>query len=200
MTKKNSVIICVMGKTNSGKDFFAQYLNDTYKIPSIISYTNVPKRDDQEDGIHHFFISDKKMAELKSDDDNLLGYYDASPRGEYCTTIDMVHGSALTYVINPDAIPPMQEKINIYNKKTGSKISLFPVFIYVPEDVLYNRGCQRGDDPDKLKERLDMERPEFDSAYENKENYIISNDGTLSDYIHAIDEFIERFQYLQQSN
>ena len=63
MTKKT--IICLVGKTGTGKDTIAKFLYETFGIESICSYTTRPKRDYEINGVEHYFIDKEKMAYLR---------------------------------------------------------------------------------------------------------------------------------------
>ena len=58
------MIICIVGKTSSGKDSVARILKEKYGIDMVVSYSTAPKREDQIEGVHHYFISSEEMARI----------------------------------------------------------------------------------------------------------------------------------------
>ena len=58
-------IICIVGKSGSGKTFIANYLEEEYGIPMIESRTTRPPRHDGEKG--HNFVSDAEFDTYKDE-------------------------------------------------------------------------------------------------------------------------------------
>ena len=53
--KKPSHVITITGESGSGKTTAAKYLYEKYLIPSVVSWTTRPQRDDEIDGEDHIF-------------------------------------------------------------------------------------------------------------------------------------------------
>ena len=79
-------LIVIVGKSRSGKDTLARYLNELHHVEPIISYATRPKRENEKNGREHWFISPENMTELKKSP--MLAYtYNAKTGHEYCASL-----------------------------------------------------------------------------------------------------------------
>lgn len=153
-------IIAVVGKTASGKDTVAKYIENTYSIKPIVSYTTREKRVCEVNGREHFFVTDKEMDQLIADKNALLAYAPANAAGiRYCATTANLPGETFVYIINPKALQEM--------KQNHKELEVIEIALYLDESVIRKRAKARGDDETKIDERLDAERAEFDDYMEN---------------------------------
>lgn len=67
------MIICIVGKTSSGKDSVAKIANKLFNLNMVVSYTTRPKRSYETDGVEHYFISKERMKEIK-ENDTMIAY------------------------------------------------------------------------------------------------------------------------------
>lgn len=61
---KNSIrplIIAVVGSSGTGKTTIAKELHNANKIPTLVSYTTRPMRNNEVNGVDHHFVSDSDM-------------------------------------------------------------------------------------------------------------------------------------------
>ena len=104
-------IICIVGKTGTGKDTIAKYLYNKYGIDAICSYTTREKRDYETDGKEHWFITKDKMDYIKNNE-HMLGYTINDKTGiEYCATAESINDNYVVYIINPNGIKYMQKHL-----------------------------------------------------------------------------------------
>ena len=154
----------IVGKTRSGKDTIAKYLKENHGVEPIVSYTTRPKRDNETDGVEHYFVSKEKMDELKNTD--MIAYTINHKTGiEYCgTSLDLKHGKWYSYIINPNGI-----KWFLANYKRND-IFFYIIYVDCPEEYLYKRGYERGEDLYVFEKRLKSEKAEFDRF---KDEYLL---------------------------
>lgn len=156
-------ILFIVGKTRSGKDTIAKELETTNKLKPIVSYTTRPKRDNETDGVEHWFITKEQMEVIKTTQPMIAYTINEKTGIEYCATIkSLTPDQNYTYIINPDGIKWFLAHSNEFN-------DLFFKVLYVdcPENVIRERGQERNDDPEVFNKRLDSEREEFDDFRDN---------------------------------
>ena len=179
------MILAVIGKTNSGKDTVAKYMNDVYGIPSIVSYTTRTMRDYEEDGVQHWFIDEARMKEI-CDAGDLIAYTRNEQTGiEYCATARNLPAEDMVYIINPDGIRWFREN--------GAGIKMVEIYVDLSEEEIINRGVGRNDNLIILTTRLASEREEFDRYKESGGyNYLIDNSSDLKHLYSEVDRIMFR--------
>ena len=70
----NNTIICIVGRTASGKDHIGNIISERLNIPMVVSYTTRPKRENEANGREHWFISDETADNMLRNNDCVLGY------------------------------------------------------------------------------------------------------------------------------
>ena len=166
------MIICIVGKTSSGKDSVAKIAKELFNLDMVVSYTTRPKRDYETDGVEHYFISKERMKEIR-ENDTMIAYTINKKTGiEYCATIEAMPSDIMIYIINPNGIKYMKR----------NNIDFISVYVDCSNDKILLRGSLRGDSLMTLTERLSSEIDEFDS-YKNSKcyDYLIDNNGTYEE-------------------
>jgi len=148
-------IILIVGKSRSGKDTIAKILEKDFQVKPIVSYTTRPKRDNETNGVEHWFISEKEMERIKNEED-MIGYTKNESTGiEYCAvSSDLDPKMWYSYIINP-------EGIRYFMANMKPDVYFHIVYVDCPEDILMKRGKERNDQ-DTFLRRLESEREEFD--------------------------------------
>ena len=154
-------LIIPMGKTSTGKDTIARYINERFGIQTVVSYTTRLIRENEVDGREHWFISESKMDEIEADKDNLLAYTKNLKTGHrYCATArDLDPSRSYIYILNPSAYLDMIRK--------HPDIETIVIFMDLPERQIRQRAMLRGDRRKDINKRLDGEREEFESFKKN---------------------------------
>lgn len=157
MKENMKKMILIVGKTRSGKDTIARYLEKNHKVNPIISYTTRPKRENEVDGREHWFITKEKMQEIK-DSGTMIAYTINDVTGyEYCATyMDLDSEKWYSYIINPEGVR------YLLAHNYDANIFMHIIYCDCAEDTLAERGQERGEDPEVFKTRLASERHEFD--------------------------------------
>jgi guanylate kinase len=63
---KIPIVLAIVGPSGCGKTTVAKWLNDNHYCNTIISYTTRPMRDDEVNGVDHYFVTENEMP--KSED------------------------------------------------------------------------------------------------------------------------------------
>ena len=135
----DNYIFCLVGKSGSGKTTIANKLFDKYGYIQIASYTTRPPRTNHD--TDHVFISKEEYDSLKNKVAFTCfnNYY-------YCATQEQVDNANL-YVIDPFGI----EQLKLLYK---GKKQIITIYIDVPMETCLDRMRRRGDNEDKIWERL----------------------------------------------
>ena len=162
---KEHVLICLMGRTASGKDTLANRLCERTGLRQIISYTTRERRTNE--GDTHIFISDEEYQALENSG-RIAAFTQIGPY-KYCCTIDQLYENDI-YVIDPMGVKHLQE-LNLPN------LRLVTVYVNVPDEIRKERALnKRGDDRLTFMKRDMAERDQFRMMLRNTDfDYAISN-------------------------
>ena len=177
-------IICIVGKTGTGKDTIAKYIKEKHGIGMVCSYTTRPQRACEENGREHYFISKVKMAAICAKE-HVIAYTINDKTGiEYCATAESITDKNIVYIINPNGITYLKEHL-------PEDFKLAILYCNLSEDKIEERVVGRGDDLEIFKLRLASERDEFDTFYNNKEyDVAIDTSKSLEDVYKQVDAFL----------
>lgn len=179
------MIICIVGKTSSGKDSVVRILKEKYGIDMVVSYSTAPKRDDQIEGVHHYFISSEEMARILKEE-KVIAYSKTKRGTEYCATLKTLYKEPnLTYIIDPAGIECLKE----------NNIEFISIYVDCSNKEIVLRGSKRGDSIIKLTERLTDETEIFDGYKDSGEwNYIIDNNGSFEALVKQVDSIMHKLE------
>lgn len=150
MNNKEHVLLCVMGRSASGKDTLVQKLCERTGLKQIISYTTRERRVNE--GETHIFISDDEYQKLEST--GQIAAFTQIGQHKYCCTISQLYEHDV-YVIDPIGVQHLRE-LNLPN------LRLVTVFINVPDSIREERALnKRGDDKLKWRVRNRNEAEQF---------------------------------------
>lgn len=174
-------LIVIIGKSRSGKDTLARYLNELHHVEPIVSYATRPKRDNEKNGREHWFVSSEYMNELKQNSDMIAYTYNAKTGHEYCASLkDLKPDTWYTYILNPKGLYYLVSNMS-------DKVFLHVVYVDCDENDLRKRGKDRGESPEVFETRIESERDEFDYFSENYK-YLIN--GYINTSIISFNEMI----------
>ena len=162
---KEHTLLCVMGRTSSGKDSLVNKLCERTGFKSIVSYTTRPRRENE--GDTHIFTTADVYEQMKNDG-NVAAYTEIAGN-LYWTTVDQLYANDV-YIIDPLGVKTLQ-KLNLPN------LRLVTVFINTPDNIREDRALNnRGDNRATFKARDLSERQQFRDMLKNAEfNYAVSN-------------------------
>lgn len=159
------VLLCILGRSASGKDTLVNRLCERTGLKQIISYTTRERRENE--GNTHIFITNEQYNDLEQS--GQIAAFTQIGRYKYCCTINQLYENDI-YVIDWEGVNSLR-KLNLPN------LRLVTVFINVPDDVREERALKnRGDDRVKWRERNIAERDQFRNMLRNADfDYSVSN-------------------------
>ena len=165
MKNEEHVLLCVMGRSASGKDTLVQKLCERTGLKQVISYTTRERRVNE--GDTHIFISDEEYQELEAS--GQIAAFTQIGQHKYCCTINQLYDDDI-YVIDPVGVQHLRD-LNLPN------LRLVTVFINVPDDIREERALnQRGDDKIKWRVRNRNESEQFRQMLRDADfDYAVSN-------------------------
>lgn len=132
-------IYCIVGPSGVGKTTVVEYLEQNYNLKTISSYTDRPKRRDDETG--HIFVTPEQFDHLGK----LVAYTEYNGF-RYGVTPDFIDSHDL-YVIDPPGVRMLKEK---YRGRKGIKI----IGLTADTETLRYRMWKRGDSPEAINKRI----------------------------------------------
>ena len=165
MDKIEHVLLCIMGRTSSGKDTLVNKLCGRTGLTAITSYTTRPRRDGE--GETHIFSTKEEYERMKSEG-NVAAYTEIAGN-IYWTTIDQLYQHSV-YIIDPKGVETLRQ-LSLPN------LRLVTIYINTPDDVRKERALnKRGDDRLTFMKRDMDERGQFRDMLRNADfDYSVSN-------------------------
>lgn len=167
MHTKRKKLICVVGESCSGKDTIvkeaSKYLmygrNTNIRLKPIVSYATRPIRENETNGVEHWFITENEAKEITGNNKLLAYTYIKDPnvpeRGyEYFTTLDQLADCNL-YIIDPRGIDSLVKYVH------NGEIDICIIFIDCPKFIRDMRAKKRKDKYEAYKARCANERHQF---------------------------------------
>lgn len=167
--KKN--LICVVGRSGSGKDTISREMSEILNMPMIVSCTTREKRENETNGVEHWFISKEEMENINKED--MLAWTRIG-EVEYCARIGDIKDEGSIYIIDPNGLAYLKNKFE-------NKINIITVYIYCDKEVREQRCSKRSDFNNAWKKRNESEDAQF-SKFEEKRNWdiLIDNSNTYN--------------------
>lgn len=175
-------IIILTGKTSTGKDSAARYIEEEYGIHPIVSYTTRDMRVGEVNGREHYFVSEEEMDDLEKRDD-ILAWTKFDRTGiRYCaSTKDLDDDGVYTYILNPNGIKWLREHYK-------GKAEIISLYFDLSETAIIRRALIRGDIREVVEDRLDSEREQFDAFKESgKFDALIDSSKNKDEVRHRLD-------------
>lgn len=165
MNNKEHVLLCLLGRSASGKDTLANKLCERTGLKQIISYTTRERRVNE--GDTHIFITEEEYQALE--DSGQIAAYTQIGQHKYCCTVEQLYNNDV-YVIDYDGLRHLRE-LNLPN------LRLVTVFVNVPDVVREERALnRRKDDKAKWRVRNHNEANQFREMLKNADfDYSIQN-------------------------
>ena len=162
---KEHVLLLILGKTASGKDFLVNKLCERTGLKQLISYATRERRVGE--GDTHIFIDDEQYQELQ--DSGRVAAFTTIGQYHYCCTIDQLY-EADAYVVDYKGLKHLRE-LNLPG------LRFVTVFINTPDHIREDRALnQRKDDKIKFRLRSRAEQDQFRDMLRNADfDYSISN-------------------------
>ena len=165
MKDKEHTLLCILGKTASGKDFLTNKLCERTGLKQLISYTTRERRINE--GDTHIFITDAEYQQLQNE--GQIAAFTQIGQYKYCCTIEQLY-DADVYIIDYEGLKHLRE-LNLPN------LRFVTVFINVPDNIREDRALnKRKDDKMKFRSRSFAEHKQFGEMAKNLDfDYSVSN-------------------------
>lgn len=162
------MVLLVVGKTCSGKDTVAHFIENNYNFKRIITYTTRPMRPDDVQGVSHHFVSKDEMSGYSKADmfspTKIAGH-------DYFMLREQFSKEDAVCIVDPKGVHDFA--------RLG--VEHYAIYVESPESLILERAKERGTDSEVVQTRLDAERDTFDSfrdscAYEYRINNLSTVD------------------------
>ena len=154
MNKK--IIYLLVGETGAGKDTVANKLCDINNMSKVVSYTTRPIRENETNGVEHYFITKEESDKIKQS--NELIAYTKIGEVEYYATVEELLKKDI-YIIDPQGVRYFKSKKDILNKYN---ISIVTIGICLPLEERKNRCMNtRSDYNTAFDKRVESEKWDF---------------------------------------
>lgn len=165
MKNKEHVLLCILGRTASGKDSLTDKLCERTGLKAITSYTTRPRRENE--GDTHIFTTKETYEQMQAEG-NVAAYTEIAGN-LYWTTVDQLYSNDV-YIIDYDGIKTLKA-LNLPN------LRLVTVYINTPDSIREERALNlRKDDKKKFRIRDFAEAGQFREMLKNADfDYAVSN-------------------------
>ena len=165
-TMNKKTIICIVGRTSSGKDYISKRLSTILDYPLVVSHTTRPKRDNETNGVEHWFDTKEEFDDLMQN--NTVIAYTKIGEYEYCALLEDIGDNAI-YIIDPHGIEYLKQNFK-------DQINLKIIYIYCDEYIRRARASTRSDFKIAWEDRNKAEDEQFTEFEANRPwNLLIDN-------------------------
>ena len=179
-------IICLIGKSGSGKDTIIQKLRADLKIPIAISFTSRPMRSKEIQDLTYHFVSDNYFEENKEKFIEQRLYKVINQDGtkgiwRYGLTEESFEEGTNLVIVDVNGYKAL--------RKFFGRNNVLPFFIHCSDATRLNRILLRGDGSNKLEvmRRFEADEKDFKEFIESRNYYKICN-------VHGIDSAVEEIE------
>ena len=174
---KEKTIFCIIGTTCAGKDTLVSALCEDEKFSPIVSYTDRPIRDNETDGVEHYFVSEDEMTEIINNrKDDIIAYTeikkDEKSKGyRYLALRDelSIHN---VYIIDPAGLENLKD--NVKKIKT--------IVIDAPLEVRLERAAKRKDKKEEVMKRVENESKMFEDFINSKDYELYIDNSSFDNF------------------
>lgn len=167
MGKLNKIILCIVGKSGSGKSTIADKLHNQYGYDVLQSYTTRPERSEGETG--HVFVTKEEYDVVP--DKVATTCFDGN---YYCATKEQIDNNDI-YIIDPKGLKELKEAY----KKFGGLKRIVSIYIDVPMEVCLKRMLNRGDSKESAWERIIHDYDAFEGATKEVDYVVDGQSATM---------------------
>ena len=171
-TMNKKTIICIVGRTSSGKDYISKRLSTILDYPLVVSHTTRPKRDNETNGVEHWFDTKEEFDDLMQN--NTVIAYTKIGEYEYCALLEDIGDNAI-YIIDPHGIQHLKQNFK-------DQINLKIIYIYCDEYIRRARASTRSDFKTAWEDRNKAEDEQFTEFEANRPwDLLIDNSKSVLD-------------------
>ena len=169
---EKKTILCTVGRTGSGKNYISERLSTILDYPLVVSHTTRPKRDNETNGVEHWFDTKEEFDALIQN--NTMIAYTKIGEYEYCALLEDIGDNAI-YIIDPHGIEYLKQNFK-------NQINLKIIYMYCDEYIRRARASTRSDFKTKWEQRNKDEDAQFTEFESNRKwNLLIDNSKAVLD-------------------
>ena len=187
-------IFCILGESGSGKDTLVEYTLKEFKLDlkPVLSYTDRPIRQGEQNGKEHVFLSKEEMTEfLNSNKKDIAAYTQIGETGyRYCAMTSVIDRSDI-YIIDPNGLKEFKER-------TGDRYDIVSIYIDCPLKERRKRTEKRGDNVDKFEARVAAESEQFAKFREEHGYDHVIDNGSMSTIYHSSMVLFDIFRHYRR--
>lgn len=154
-------IICIVGPSGCGKTTLSLAVQEKLGIKALVSYTTRPKRENETDGVDHYFVDDSQVPPVQFQ----LAYTRFGGYQYWVDIRDLPQNEPVLYVIDEKGLMYLLEK-------WSDKYDIRPILIKRDKELLINTVGKERVNRDKYRIKIE----------ENCYEAIIYNNYTLSEF------------------
>ena len=184
-------IICLIGKSGSGKDTIIQKLRADLKITIAISFTSRPMRTGEIQDLTYHFVSDSYFEDNKEKFIEQRLYKVINQDGtkgiwRYGLTEESFEEGTNLVIVDVNGYKAL--------RKFFGEQNVLPFFIHCSDTTRLNRILLRGDGSNKLEvmRRFEADEREFKEFIESRNYYKICNEHTIDLAVQEIESVLKR--------
>ena len=184
-------IICLLGKSGSGKSTIAQNLCSDFKINHVISHTTRSPRKKELDGLDYHFVSDDYFEENKEEfiEQRLykvINKDETKAIWRYGLHRDSVKEGLNVVVVDPNGYKAL--------RKYFGRENVLPFFIHCSDTTRLNRVLLRGDGTNELElmRRFAADEEDFKDFIESRNYYKVCNEYGIDLAVEEIEGVLKR--------
>ena len=184
-------VICLIGKSGSGKDTIVQKLHVDLKIPIAISFTSRPMRPGEMQDLTYHFVSDDYFEENKEKFIEQRLYKVINPDETKAIWRYGLHRDSVKEGLNVVVVD-----VNGYKalRKYFGKQNVLPFFIHCSDSTRLNRVLLRGDGSNELElmRRFAADEEDFKDFIESRDYYKVCNEYSVDLAVEEIEGVLKR--------
>lgn len=192
--KPKKTIFCILGESGSGKDTLVEYTLKEFKLnlKPVLSYTDRPMRDGEQNGKEHIFLSRDEMTEfLNSNKKDIAAYTQIGETGyRYCAMASVIDRSDI-YIIDPNGLKEFKER-------TGDRYDIVSIYIDCPLKERRKRTEGRSDAASKFEARVAAESDQFAKFREEHGYDHVIDNGSMSTIYHSSMVLFDIFRHYRR--
>lgn len=184
-------IFCILGESGSGKDTLVEYTLKEFKLDlkPVLSYTDRPIRQGEQNGKEHVFLSKEEMTEfLNSNKKDIAAYTQIGETGyRYCAMTSVIDRSDI-YIIDPNGL-------NEFKERTGNRYNIVAIYIDCPLKERRKRTEGRSDTASNFEARVAAESDQFAKFREEHGYDHVIDNGSMSTIYRSAMTLADIFRY-----
>lgn len=191
MNETKQTLVCIMGRSGSGKSTFAKHLVDIGVAIDFPSYTTRAPREGEVDGKDHIFITDEKADKLLKNEGDVLAFYQRGGIRYFTLKSSLPKtNKPIVYVINPNAFMELKDKF-----KDDKSMNIIGIYFELSLDAQLQNLKNRNDVQADIDKRLSEEDEEFSKFVNNgiTSHAYSSNKKNAFEIVNAYNENVDVF-------